>query len=176
MVKRLPKNTTAESGPRRRRKQGGSEWTESLPTFGGKRILLPSGSRPISFVSTVMCGVASSAERDQVLLRIVSGAAAEVFVVDLEIRQCAAGLASPAVPTQNLMTQPVIRLCCEPQACAFRSDPGHDAFSVTWCRNVCLSSPGRNLKNRSADCKRTPEFSFSRFAPARKSAQIISRQ
>ena len=64
----------------------------------------------------------------------------------------------------------------EPQAGTFRSDPIHDAFSVTWCRNVRLSSPGRNLKNRKADCKRTSEFPFSRFAPARKSAQIISRQ
>jgi hypothetical protein len=36
--------------------------------------------------------------------------------------------------------------------------------------------PGRNLKNRNADCKRIPGFLFSRFAPARKSAQIISSQ
>ncbi len=36
----------------------------------------------------------------------------------------------------------------KPQGCAFRSNRIHDAFSVTWCRNVCFSSPGRNLKNR----------------------------
>jgi len=70
----------------------------------------------------------------------------------------------------------VILLGIEPQACAFRSNTRHDASSVTWRRKVRLPSPGRNLKKRRADRKRTSGFSLSRFALAKKSAQIIFRQ
>ena len=121
-------------------------------------------------------GVARLAKRDQVLLSIIPGVATKFLMVDLEVRHCAAGLASPAVPTQNLLAQLVVHLHRELQASALGSNTSHDAFSVTWWRNARLSSPVRNLKNRKADCKRTREFSFSRFAPAKKSAQIISRQ
>ena len=113
---------------------------------------------------------------NQILLRIVAGLAAEFFVMDFKIGHCATRLASPAVAMQHLVAQIVVLAGLEPQRCTFRSDPSYNAFSVTWCRNVCLSSPGRNLKNRKADCKRISEFSFSRFAPAKKSAQIISKQ
>jgi hypothetical protein len=49
----------------------------------------------------VTCG----AERDQVLLGIVSGLASVLFMVDLKVHPGAATLASPAVPTQDLSTQ-----------------------------------------------------------------------
>jgi|HubBroStandDraft_6_1064221.scaffolds.fasta_scaffold05418_8 hypothetical protein len=120
--------------------------------------------------------MARIAQSDQVLLRIIAGVAAKIFMVDLKIGHRAARLAPPAVTTQNLMAQLFVGVGLEPQGCDFWLDPIHDTISVTWCRNVCFSSPGRNLKNRKADCKRTLGFSFSRFAPARKSAQIISRQ
>ena len=121
-------------------------------------------------------GVAYRTKCDQVLLGIIAEVTAKFLVVNLKIGHCATQLASPAVATQHLVAQTVVLVGIEPQACVFRSDPSHDAFSVTWCKNACLSSPGRNLKNRKADCKRTSGFSFSRFAPAKKSAQIISRQ
>jgi hypothetical protein len=55
----------------------------------------------------------------------------------------------------------------EPQASLLRPDALHAAFSVTDSKNAFLSSPGRNGKNRRADCSRTSGFSFSRFAPAK---------
>jgi hypothetical protein len=51
-----------------------------------------------------MCnGVASNAHRYQVLLGIIAGVAAKLFVVDLQIRHRATGLASPAVAAQDLL-------------------------------------------------------------------------
>ena len=127
--------------------------------------------------SAVMhAGVASSTQGNQILARIITEVAAKLFVVDLKVGHCAAGLASPAIAPEHLITESFVLPGVEPNACAFRTHSIHEAFSITWCRNVRLSSPGRNLKNRRADCKRTAEFSFSRFAPARKSAHIISRQ
>src|SRR2546426_5233752 len=49
-------------------------------------------------------------------------------------------------------------------------------FSLICSTNACCCSPGRNLKNRETECKSASGFPLSRFAPARKSAQIISKQ
>jgi hypothetical protein len=76
-------------------------------------------------------------------------------VVDLKVGHRAARLASPTISAEDLCAQLFINVGLEPQGCAFWSDPIHDTFSVTWCRNVCFSSPCRNLKNRNADCKST---------------------
>jgi hypothetical protein len=95
--------------------------------------------------------------------------------MEFKIGHCAPRLATPAVATQHLLAQTVIVIGIEPQAHMFWSDSSHDAFAVMWCTNFCLSSPGRNLKNRKADCKRTSGFSFSRFAPARRSATRPNR-
>jgi len=114
------------------------------------------------------------AERNKVRFRIIAGLAAKLLVVNLKVGHRAAGLTSPAVATQHLAAEIVILL--EPQAGTFRSASSHVTFSVTWCKNVCLSSPDRNLKNSKADSKSASEFSFPRFAPAKKSAQITSRK
>jgi hypothetical protein len=45
----------------------------------------------------MLCGVARSAKRHQVLFRIIAGLAAELFVVDLETRPGVAQLTSPAI-------------------------------------------------------------------------------
>ena len=107
-------------------------------------------------------GVASGTKRNQVVLRVVAGVAAKFLVVNLKVGHCAARLAPPAIAIEHLIANPFAELG-EPQS--FRMDSVHEAFSDTWCKNLCLSSLGRNLKNRRADCKRTPEFSFSKFAP-----------
>jgi hypothetical protein len=76
-------------------------------------------------------GVARRAERNQVLVRIVAGLAAKLFVVNLKVGDCAARLASPAVATQHLVAEVVVVVGIESQSCMFRSDSSHDAFSVT---------------------------------------------
>jgi hypothetical protein len=50
-------------------------------------------------------GMAKGAERDQVLFRITAGVAAKLFVVNFQIRHCAARLAPPAIPTQDLLPE-----------------------------------------------------------------------
>lgn len=50
-------------------------------------------------------GVACCAERDQVILGVGSGMAAERPVVHFKIRHRAAGLAPPAIATQDLLAQ-----------------------------------------------------------------------
>jgi len=50
-------------------------------------------------------GVACGTECDQVFFRIFAGMAAEFLVVNLEIRHCAARLASPAIAPQYLVAE-----------------------------------------------------------------------
>jgi hypothetical protein len=45
--------------------------------------------------------VAVSAQSNKILLEVIPGSAAEFFVMDLEIRETAAELASPPVPLQD---------------------------------------------------------------------------
>lgn len=111
-------------------------------------------------------GVASRAQRNQVRLGVIAGLAAEVFMVNLKVGHRAARLASPTISAKDPVAQSFINVGLEPQRCTFRSNRIHKVLLVTWYRNVCLSSLGRNLKNRNADCSRTSGLSFSRFAPA----------
>jgi hypothetical protein len=48
--------------------------------------------------------MARGAEGDQVLFGILAGVTAELFVMDFEIRHCAARLTAPAIATQHLLT------------------------------------------------------------------------
>jgi hypothetical protein len=102
--------------------------------------------------------------------------APELFVVNLKVAHRAAELTPPTVATQHLTAKLFVQCGIESPASTFRPHGSHSTFWVRFCRNVCFASPGRNLKIRKADCKRISEFSFSRFAPAKKSAQIISKQ
>jgi len=87
---------------------------------------------PRSFSAAMHCCVASIAQRDQVVLRIFARVAPKSFMVHLKVGHRAARLASPAVATQHLVAKIVVLLGIEPHGCRFRSDPVHDAFSVTW--------------------------------------------
>ena len=116
------------------------------------------------------------AQGNQVRVVVVALLAAELFVVDVQILSGATDLASPAIATQHLFSQLIVQLGIKPHARALGSNAVHEAFSVTSCRKACRCSPGRNLKNREMDCRSTAGSSASRFAPARKSAQIISKQ
>jgi len=53
-------------------------------------------------------GMAGVAEGDQIWLCIIACLAAELFVVDFEVGHRAAGLASPAIPAQNLLAKLVV--------------------------------------------------------------------
>jgi hypothetical protein len=120
--------------------------------------------------------VAVGTERNQVQIVVVALLAAKLLVVDLKVLSRATDLALPSVAAQYLSSQRVVRFGIKPQAGSLESHLLHDAFPVTWCRNTCRWSPGRNLKKRDIDCSNVVGSSLSKFAPARKSAQIISRQ
>jgi len=120
--------------------------------------------------------MAVSAESDQVRVFIRTLLAAQLLVVDVKILSGTTDLALPTIATQYLLLELFVGLGIKPQARALGSNPHHDAFSVTSWRKDCRCSLDRNLKNLDIDCRRTVGSSFSRFAPARKSAQIISRQ
>src|SRR6478672_7759533 len=102
--------------------------------------------------------------------------AAELPVVHLKIRHRATGLTPPAVSEQHLIAHLFVRVVIQPHSSLFGWNWVHEAFSVNSCRKACRCSPGRNLKNRDMDCRSVVGSSLSRFAPAKKSAQIISRQ
>ena len=62
----------------------------------------------------VQVSMTVAAQGDQVLLGIISGLAAELFVVNFEIRHRAARLASPAVSPEYLIAKFFIRLGVKP--------------------------------------------------------------
>jgi hypothetical protein len=119
--------------------------------------------------------MARGTKGNRVLLGIVSGMATKFLVVNLQIRDRAARLAPPAIPAQHLLPQLFVPHGIKTQARIFYWNPVQDAFSIC-ATNVCFCSRGRNLKNLEIDCTSNSGFPLSRFAPAKKSAQIISRQ
>jgi hypothetical protein len=61
--------------------------------------------------SSVACG----AERNQVLLRVVSGLAAEFLVVNFQVGHRATRLASPAIPLEYLVAKLFVQGGNKPQ-------------------------------------------------------------
>jgi len=120
--------------------------------------------------------VAVSAQGDEVQFIIVALLAPQLRVMDMEISSGTTELASPTIAAENLLSELIVRFGIKSHARPLRWNLVHEAFSATSCRKACRCSPGRNLKNRDIDCRSAVGSSFSRVAPARKSAQIISRQ
>jgi hypothetical protein len=120
--------------------------------------------------------MACGAQCNQVLFGVLAGVAPELFVMDFQARHGATGLTPPAIATQDLLPQTLVRRGIQPQAREFRTNRAQDAFSLRLPRNACRCSPGRNLKNLVIENNSVSGSPLSRLAPARKSAQIISRQ
>jgi hypothetical protein len=73
---------------------------------------------------------------------IIAGPVAEFFVVDFEV-----GPSARTTDTFNRrdvapVSEPFVEVGIQPQARLLRSDPIHEAFSLTRCRNVCLFRRG----------------------------------
>jgi hypothetical protein len=119
--------------------------------------------------------VTAAAQDDEVLFAIRPQLAPPDKVVDLELISATALLTSPAITLKDLEAESAVLLCLEPKLRAFGKCSAH-ANRLIVSTNRCCCGAGRNLKNRSSDISSTSVLPFSRFAPARKSAQIISRQ
>src|SRR2546421_8750605 len=92
------------------------------------------------------------AQRDQVVLGIVPGSAAELLMMNLKISKASAGLASPSIPLQHFSTELLVGFGRKPQTAMFGSDRIHEARWEICDKKACFCSPGRNLKNRSMEC------------------------
>jgi hypothetical protein len=114
--------------------------------------------------------MACSAERDQVFFRVRATVTSKYLVVDLQIKHCAAFLTAPAVAPKYLLPTSLIgpEIVWWPVA-------AHAATSKP-LRNCCFWLSDRNRKNLFIEKTSVSGSPSSRFAPARKSAQIISRQ
>jgi hypothetical protein len=74
--------------------------------------------------------MAHRAEGDQILIGIVPGLAAELFVMNFEIGHRAARLASPAVPAEHLVAKLAVQFGIQAKTDVLWSEPVHEAFSV----------------------------------------------
>jgi hypothetical protein len=78
----------------------------------------------------VNVSVASGAKGDQVLLGIVAGLAAKLFVMHFKIGHRAARLASPAVAAENSVEKLVVQFAVQAEAWSLWSEAIHEALSV----------------------------------------------
>jgi len=119
--------------------------------------------------------MAPSAQGNHVQILIRALLTAQLFVVDLQVSSRTADLTSPIVSLHDLLAKFFVQLGFQSHAGAFWLKSIHASWFAR-DRNCSRCSPGRNLKSRAIDCRSAPGSPLSRFAPARKSAQIISRQ
>ncbi|MGA8620426.1 MAG: hypothetical protein WB660_18115 [Candidatus Sulfotelmatobacter sp.] len=91
--------------------------------------------------------MARPAECDQVLLGILTGVAAKLFVVDFQVRQRATELTPPAIATQHLRPESFIGRWIQARAQRIGAFWAHDASSLELPRNACRCFSVRNVKN-----------------------------
>lgn len=99
---------------------------------------------PFSFREVVNFMVAWGTQGNQIFFRIVPCVAAKFFVVNLKTRHRAAQLTSPAVTTQHLLPQTLVRCRMQRAVHGFRTNRACHAFSRRLPRNACCCSSGRN--------------------------------
>ena len=119
--------------------------------------------------------MARRAEGDQILGNIISESAPRLYVMDLKAFHPPAPLTTPAISLQDFAAELAISFRIKPQAGSLGTDP---------CQNVtCTSSRscfrcgfGRPMTSRVRQGNRASRLPASKLTPARKSAQIISKQ
>ena len=119
--------------------------------------------------------MAGGAESYQILRFVIAQLASRDDVVNLELLELPTKLAPPAVAFKHLSMQLAIGLRVKPKA-RFLGEEWCHAVVLIWSKNSPLYSAGRNLKSREIEKSKALGLPFSRLAPPRKSAQIISRQ
>jgi hypothetical protein len=118
--------------------------------------------------------VAVVADGEEIRFAVFTRMASKLLMMYFEMRHTPTELASPAVPLQDETVQLCILLTIQPD----RLPPGkvaHAGLATSAINNFCCSG-SRNLKNRSCELNRRFGLPLSKLAPARKSAQIISKQ
>jgi len=147
---------------------------QELKTKDDDELTLPNDHECLA--QSVCLLVTIHAQRDQVRFVVVAAPAPEFQMMYLQLIHRAARLTPPAIAMEDLLPQPLVRRRIQPQARRVGPHRAHDAFSLRPPRNACCCSPGRNLKNLVIEYCSISGFPLSMLAPARKSAQIISKQ
>jgi hypothetical protein len=80
--------------------------------------------------SLVQTEMATRTQRNQVLFRIASTVASELFVMNLKVGHRAASLTPPAVPAQYLLAKFFVSLAFESQGRTFWQDGVHETFAA----------------------------------------------
>ena len=117
----------------------------------------------------------ATAQDDEIFLAISSRLAPANDVMNLELIAPTTVLTLPMIALENFLRELAVRREIEPKPPSFANAIDH-ADRLMSHKNFCCCDIGRDPKSRSSEIRSASELSFSRFAPARKSAQIISRQ
>ena len=117
-----------------------------------------------------------TAKGDEIFFHIPSQLAARLHMMNLQICGTSASLASPTIALEHLLAKPSIRVPVQAKSGFSGDGRFHDAFGIR-SNNSWRWEFGSSRKIRLRAKRRESELpEASRFAPARKSAQIISRQ
>jgi hypothetical protein len=119
--------------------------------------------------------MANGAQSDEVQFGIVTKLASEADVVHLKIGNTATVLAAPAIALEYPAPEFPIGYWAEFEPRSLGARSNHEAL-LTCSRNSTFCAHGRNSMSRFREKSRLLGFPCSRLAPARKSAQIISKQ
>jgi hypothetical protein len=119
--------------------------------------------------------VALGAKSYEILCRVVPQVAPPSNVMDLKTFHPPTPLAMPAVSLQDFAAELAIGFRVKPQPWPFGT---HSSHSVTWTvsRSCLICGLGRPSTSRVSEGKRASWLPVSNLTPARKSAQIISKQ
>ena len=119
--------------------------------------------------------MARRAEGDQILGNIISESAPRLYVMDLKAFHAPARLTSPSISLQDFVAELAIRFRFKPQAGSSCTDSSQ-SVTCTSSRSCFLCGFGRPMTSRVRQGSRASRLPASKLTPARKSAQIISKQ
>jgi hypothetical protein len=115
------------------------------------------------------------ANGNKIIGRVITQLAARPNVMDLKILHAPAPLTTPSVSLQNFPAKLAIRFRIKPQPGPLCSDPSQNV-TCTSSNSCFLCGFGRPLTSRVKQGNKASRLPASKLTPARKSAQIISRQ
>ena len=119
--------------------------------------------------------VALDAKSYEILSRVITQSAPRLNVMDLKILHAPARLATPAISLQDFPAELAISFRIKPQAGPLCSDP-FQSVTCTSSRSCFLCGFGRPMTSRVRQGNKASRLPASKLTPARKSAQIISKQ
>jgi len=115
------------------------------------------------------------AKSDQILSRVIALSTSWLNVMGLEILHPPARLATPPISLQNFLAELAISFRFKPQAVSLCANPSQ-SVTCTSSRSCFLCGFGRPTTSRVRQGNKASRLPASKLTPARKSAQIISKQ